>query len=103
MICYSILHMNYSFGIIFSLAHDITPCEELPNFESLFSSFGTTDKPLNVIRESMTVEESTSISDAAALLDVQEPTVDTNKPPQRKRRKLPEIPKTPSSKKLFEL
>jgi len=62
------------------LAHAITPCEDLPNFETLLASFETS---MSIKGNSETIQEEESSAIKA----------DPPKPPERRRRKLPEIPK----------
>jgi hypothetical protein len=98
----------------YSLVHDITPCDDLPNFEGLLSSC-ITEFPF-AKRDSTIAEEITSTSVASAKEIVAAPPTSSQredaasdpastiikeinqKPPERKRRKLPEIPKIHQSK-----
>nr|CAH0110372.1 unnamed protein product [Daphnia galeata] len=93
----------------YTLVHDITPCDDLPNFEGLLSSC-ITEFPF-AKRDSTIAEEITSTSVASAKEIVAAPPTSSQredaasdpastiikeinqKPPERKRRKLPEIPK----------
>lgn len=70
-------------GMLYSycrLAHAITPCEDLPNFETLLASFETS-MSIKGNPETIPEDESNAIK------------VEPPKPPERRRRKLPEIPK----------
>ncbi|KZS20985.1 JNK-interacting protein 1 isoform X1 [Daphnia magna] len=91
----------------YTLVHDITPCDDLPNFEGVLSSCVTETPFAN--RESIIVEEvctgttpeTVTIAPVQAEDDASNPAKEFNqKPPERKRRKLPEIPKIHQHQKL---
>lgn len=63
-------------GLVYRLVHAITPCEE-PNFEKLLESF----------------ESSCMVKDKVATITEEGSPAEVSKPPERRRRKLPEIPK----------
>jgi hypothetical protein len=93
------------------LVHDITPCDDLPNFEGLLSSCATefpfAKRESTIVEEGSTGIVQTSVGttenvpaaphpeDGAANDPVKEI---NHKPLERKRRKLPEIPKIHQSK-----
>jgi hypothetical protein len=96
------------------LVHDITPCDDLPNFEGLLSScvteFPFAKRDLTIVEVVGTgifenpVGTAQEVTPAAPLTQsedgVSDPVKEINqKPPERKRRKLPEIPKIHQSKK----
>lgn len=100
--CNNIWILNFLVHLVaqFSLVHDITPCDDLPNFEGVLSSCVTETPFAN--RESIIVEEvctgttpeTVTIAPVQAEDDASNPAKEFNqKPPERKRRKLPEIPK----------
>lgn len=71
------------------LAHDITPCDDAPSFEGLLSASGVPFAPPERIPE-----ENTGASTAkASMKSTPDDSGDQKKPAERKRRKLPEIPK----------
>lgn len=98
--------ISFCFAYLCSLVHDITPCDDLPNFEGLLSSCATEFPFAN--RESTIVEEgSTGIVQTSVGTTENVPAAPedgttndpvsvkeiNHKPLERKRRKLPEIPK----------
>lgn len=102
---------SFCFAYLCSLVHDITPCDDLPNFEGLLSSCAT-EFPF-AKRESTIVEEgSTGIVQTSVGTTENVPAAPhpedgadndpvkeiNHKPLERKRRKLPEIPKIHQSK-----
>lgn len=77
---FSIFEIEDIFYFCYRLAHAITPCEDLPNFETLLASFETS---MSIKGNSETIQEEES-----SAIKVEPP-----KPPERRRRKLPDIPK----------
>ena len=83
---------------LYRLVHDITPCEDLPSFEGLLSS-SVSDSPFanrepTIVEETSTTTAGTASACVATSQEVGlDPVTQFKKPPERKRRKLPEIPK----------
>lgn len=100
---FTVYHCNKSMKhgflpcILHRLVHDITPCEDVPDFEGMLSSC-ISEAPFGG-RESTIAEESSTYNGPEVVVahpsreNGQESPVDIKKPPERRRRKLPEIPK----------
>lgn len=85
-----------------SLAHDITPCEDLLNFDGLFSSCVTqtsfNNREMAILDQTCTTGKVLEASFPLAE-DSRDQSTELKKPPERRRRKLPEIPKHHQSSK----